>query len=212
MFSVPSYVERKGSLYLKSDHMAYSRPILISDWHQAREAEPKDYDVSHSMGNRSMHLSTYRRLGNSSHEDWRTTTGSQLEQILLLKPRGSWGTQTRPLTVQHLPVTEQKRDTNRPKTGGGAVLPRYHPAYDTYLTRLKTIYQADYIPPYSHISSTRAGPPFPPILWGSHRKSPTQFTATGAVHPHSGQSTWQDEQDPGTNNIYNVKRRFSACG
>lgn len=29
---IPDYVERKGSLFLRSDHMDYGRPTLVSNW------------------------------------------------------------------------------------------------------------------------------------------------------------------------------------
>lgn len=29
---IPDYVERKGSVYLRSDHMTYGRPVLNSNW------------------------------------------------------------------------------------------------------------------------------------------------------------------------------------
>lgn len=32
MAFIPDYVERKGSLFLRSDHMDYSRPTLVSNW------------------------------------------------------------------------------------------------------------------------------------------------------------------------------------
>lgn len=39
--AVPDLVDRKGSLWLKSNHMYYGKRTLNSDWHAAREAEPK---------------------------------------------------------------------------------------------------------------------------------------------------------------------------
>ncbi|XP_033105225.1 protein C9orf135-like [Anneissia japonica] len=60
---VPDYYERKGSLFLRSDHMNYGRPTLNSNWHQAREAEPKDYNISDQTQKRNLHTATYRRIG-----------------------------------------------------------------------------------------------------------------------------------------------------
>lgn len=33
---IPDYVERKGSLFLRSDHMDYGRPTLVSNWYVSR--------------------------------------------------------------------------------------------------------------------------------------------------------------------------------
>jgi len=30
--SIPGYVEKKGSLFLRSDQMDYGRPTLVSNW------------------------------------------------------------------------------------------------------------------------------------------------------------------------------------
>ena len=29
---IPDFIERKGSLFLRSDHMDYGRPTLVSNW------------------------------------------------------------------------------------------------------------------------------------------------------------------------------------
>ena len=74
-FMPPKFVERKGSLYLRSDCMHYSPKTLISDWHAEREAEPKDYNFYatfktpakdrkvHNM----LHQATYKRIGNEKN-------------------------------------------------------------------------------------------------------------------------------------------------
>jgi hypothetical protein len=61
---LPQFVERKGSLTLRSDHMTYGRATLNSNWHQAREAEPKDYDIGADVNARNLHKATYDRLSN----------------------------------------------------------------------------------------------------------------------------------------------------
>ncbi|XP_063769968.1 cilia- and flagella-associated protein 95 isoform X2 [Pseudophryne corroboree] len=77
-------LERKGSLYLRSDHMHYDKPTLVSGWHEERETEPKDYDVNKSpLCKGNFRHSTYRRFGTSDIKDWNTTTEEQLSQIYL---------------------------------------------------------------------------------------------------------------------------------
>lgn len=82
---LPSIPERKGSLYLRSNHMRYTSGTLNSNWyvcsdacllfcmlfctskrHVDREAEPKDYDIHGIAGNKKKDLqrSTYQQIGN----------------------------------------------------------------------------------------------------------------------------------------------------
>ncbi|XP_015772744.1 PREDICTED: uncharacterized protein C9orf135-like [Acropora digitifera] len=84
---IPDYVERKGSLFLRSDHMDYSRPTLVSNWHQAREAEPKDYDIKdYQPQKRDLHNSTYHRIGNVTDGSFpNTTSHEQMEQAVKFK-------------------------------------------------------------------------------------------------------------------------------
>jgi hypothetical protein len=58
--------ERKGSMFLRSDEMHYGRAVLNTNWHQAREAEPKDYDMNHAPV-RDLRMSTYKHLGTVSN-------------------------------------------------------------------------------------------------------------------------------------------------
>ncbi|MEE6459313.1 hypothetical protein FKM82_000595 [Ascaphus truei] len=83
----PDLLERKGSLYLRSNHtMQYDRPTLVSGWHQSREAEPKDYDVTAlPLGKKNMSRSTYTRIGNVENDIWDTSTEDHLSQIHLQK-------------------------------------------------------------------------------------------------------------------------------
>merc|ERR1712224_749988 len=62
--------EQKGSLFLRSDHMDYGRATLVSNWHQAREAEHKDNKVfnnnteQYDAKTRNVQKSTYNRILN----------------------------------------------------------------------------------------------------------------------------------------------------
>jgi len=57
--------ERKGTMFLRSDEMHYGRAVLTSKWHQAREAEPKDYDMN-KADVRDLRKSTYKQIGTIS--------------------------------------------------------------------------------------------------------------------------------------------------
>merc|ERR1712188_244907 len=73
-FQPPKFVERKGSLYLRSDCMHYSNKTLVSDWHAEREAEPKDYYFYDTFKtppkdrkvHNMLHQATYKRIGKDS--------------------------------------------------------------------------------------------------------------------------------------------------
>ncbi|KAJ8306102.1 hypothetical protein KUTeg_016647 [Tegillarca granosa] len=73
MAGAPDYYERKGSLFLRSNHMNYGRATLNSNWHQAREAEPKDYDFSRDS-ERDLCKATYQRIGNVTNGSLPQTT------------------------------------------------------------------------------------------------------------------------------------------
>ncbi|MGH0132300.1 UNVERIFIED_CONTAM: hypothetical protein FKN15_059384 [Acipenser sinensis] len=66
--------------------MDYSRPILVSNWHKNREAEPKDYDVTaHPTGEKDLHQSTYKHFANALDYSWDTTTKDLQSQFHLKK-------------------------------------------------------------------------------------------------------------------------------
>jgi len=84
--AVPDIVERKGSLCLKSNHMHFGKKTLNSDWHAAREAEPKDYDVSTASDKtRDHHLATYKRIGFDEPTIPKSTMQAGCEEALLLR-------------------------------------------------------------------------------------------------------------------------------
>ncbi|CAI8045414.1 Protein C9orf135 homolog [Geodia barretti] len=71
---LPSVPERKGTLNLRSNHMKFGRATLNSHWHAAREAEPKDYDVTDSNEKRDLLKATYCRIGSCDEGFPETTT------------------------------------------------------------------------------------------------------------------------------------------
>jgi len=59
---LPNYAERKGSLLLRSNHCSFRKGVRSTNWHQMREAEPKDYDIT-NPNNYNLHKSTYGGFG-----------------------------------------------------------------------------------------------------------------------------------------------------
>ncbi|KAJ7385750.1 hypothetical protein OS493_013783 [Desmophyllum pertusum] len=148
---IPDYVERKGSLFLRSDHMDYARATLVSNWHQAREAEPKDYDIKdYQPQKRNLHNSTYHRIGNVTDGSLPDTTShDQMEQAVKLKN----DFETRETRRQMVDMTtfnsiNFQRDTGAPERGFGSVLPRHPP--DHGKRYLDTTYGVDYDSPYPY--------------------------------------------------------------
>merc|ERR1711881_681565 len=92
-FRPPDFVERKGSLYLRSNHMHFSKCTLNSDWHAHREAEPKDFDIVHSFKKgkdeikNNLHFATYRHLGSDSTRLPLTTSQDANESRICLTER-----------------------------------------------------------------------------------------------------------------------------
>ena len=54
---------RSGAMSLRANVANYSRLVKTGNWHQAREQEPKDYDISKG-DRRELKRSTYNRIGN----------------------------------------------------------------------------------------------------------------------------------------------------
>ncbi|XP_077105185.1 cilia- and flagella-associated protein 95 isoform X2 [Ranitomeya variabilis] len=122
-----SAMERKGSLYLRSGHMHYDKPTKVSGWHQSREAEPKDYDVTEApLGKKSLSQSTYRRLGNNTSEDWNTTTEHQLSQVYLKGDYEVRDVGKQMVNEDNFDTLNLKRRTGLPDSGFGAVLPHHN--------------------------------------------------------------------------------------
>ncbi|XP_038057809.1 protein C9orf135-like [Patiria miniata] len=187
---LPDFVERKGSLFLRSDHMDYSRPTLNSNWHQAREAEPKDYDINNESEKKDLHRTTYKRIGNITDGSFPlTTTQYSMQQIHLKKDFEEKETRKPMVTLDTYQVADIDRDTGHPKTGYGAVLPRHHPQHDK--RHLETTNRADYKPPFPYTPVPEQPPDFPDDS-NVFRHCHSQFTDT-ADYRRFGRNTWQDE-------------------
>ncbi|KAL8590462.1 hypothetical protein ACOMHN_011675 [Nucella lapillus] len=186
---IPDITERKGSLFLRSDHMNYSRAILNSNWHQARESEPKDYNLSKDPV-RDLTRASYNRVGNVTDGSLPETTYQEQSKQVFLKPMFSEQDNQRPMvtieTVQH---THIDRDTGDPKEGYGSVLPGHHPEYNKHY--LETTHNADFKPPFPYEPAPEQLPDFEDKS-AVYRKCHSQFTDS-ADYRRPGRNTWQDE-------------------
>lgn len=188
---IPDYVERKGSLFLRSDHMDYSRPTLVSNWHQAREAEPKDYDIKdYQPQKRDLHNSTYHRIGNVTDGSFpNTTSHEQMEQVVKFKSDfETRETRRQMVDMDTFNSISYKRDTGAPERGFGSVLPQHPP--DHGKRYLDTTYRVDYESPYPY-EPQKTHPPEPDqsAAW---RKCHSQFTDVDDYRRH-GPNTWHNE-------------------
>ncbi|XP_075047827.1 cilia- and flagella-associated protein 95 [Mixophyes fleayi] len=182
-------LERKGSLYLRSNHMHYDKPTMVSGWHQAREAEPKDYNVKEvPLGKVNLCHSTYRRFGNSNIEDWKTTTNEHLSQIYLKEDYEVRDVFKKMVTEDNINTPHIKRQTGLPESGYTAVLP--HHSEDHRKMHHDTTYDIDYKSPCQYSASPKV--PVVPDYSSAYKKCQSQFMDTSDYRRH-GRNTWQDE-------------------
>ncbi|XP_038625858.1 protein C9orf135 homolog isoform X3 [Tachyglossus aculeatus] len=139
--------ERKGSLSLRSQHMPYGKTVLVSDWHETIQAEPKDYDINAApLGTKNLCNSSYWRFG-VEDKVCKSEMHEQMAKIYL-KPSLEQNKMKPLLNEDTLCTGVIERETGMPGTGFGAVLPR-HPA-NHWKTASETTYRADYVPPYDY--------------------------------------------------------------
>uniref|UniRef100_UPI00398E5DA2 cilia- and flagella-associated protein 95-like n=1 Tax=Pristiophorus japonicus TaxID=55135 RepID=UPI00398E5DA2 len=187
------YLDRKGSLGLRSTQKTYSRPVLVCNWYQHREAEPKDYDVDAlQQGQRkNLHRSAYKRLSNLPDGDWSTTTESVMSQINL---KDDYRLREKKAIMDQKTVLKEffKRTSACPETKHSSALPRHHS--DHLKMYLETTYNYDYSPPYHSTPS----PPLTPLQLevpeeaADYRKCHSQFVETDDYR-RQGRNTWMDE-------------------
>ncbi|KAH9496294.1 hypothetical protein Btru_018042 [Bulinus truncatus] len=193
-----SDTNRKGSLTLRSDHMNYSRAILNSKWHQAREAEPKDYDMNkHPV--RSLAFSTYKRLGNVTDGSFPETTYQAHTGQINLKPLYEARDCQKPMVQRETVASANAgidRDIGDPKGTFGAALPRHGPDHNRFY--LDTTYKSDYVPPFPFTHQEEDKKSFNmqseeyEDKSQAYKKMKSQFTDT-ADYKRNGWNTWQDE-------------------
>ncbi|XP_069481892.1 cilia- and flagella-associated protein 95 [Ambystoma mexicanum] len=181
--------EVKGSLTLRANHLVYGKPTLVYNWHESRQSDPKDYDVSEApQCRRDLRKSAYHRFGTVTQEDWKTTTNEQLSQIGLKKDYTERDFPKSLITQDNINSAIIDRETCRPKTGYGAVLPHHSPDYRKM--HLKTTYNDDFVSPCYFVprSHVQDASPLPAV----YKKCHSQFADT-ADHRRFGINTWQDE-------------------
>ncbi|CAH1774853.1 unnamed protein product [Owenia fusiformis] len=196
--SVPDFVERKGSLYLRSDHMNYSRATLNSNWHQARESEPKDYDISKAP-ERDLCKATYGRIGNVTKGELpQTTYQDHSGQIFLKKDFQEQETRHPMINPSTFAHSDLDRETGAPDTGFGSILPRHHAEHNK--RHLQTTNKADFKPPFPYTPAEEKPLDFPDNSV-AYRKCHSQFTDT-SDYRRPGRNTWQDESGLYSNSHY----------
>lgn len=187
--AVPDFIERKGSLFLRSNHMNYSRATLNSNWHQAREAEPRDYDMSHDP-QRDLCKATYSRIGNITDGSLPPTTYQHMTSQSLLKDDFTEKQTTKPMVNQDTAAhVSLDRDTGAPDCGYGAVLPRHHPDHNK--AHFETTHLADYRPPFGFTPAEEKPKDFADNSL-AYKYCHSQFADTADYRRH-GRNTWQDE-------------------
>jgi len=183
----PDYVERKGSLFLRSDHMNYSRPTLNSNWHQAREAEPKDYDLNKAPI-RDLCNSTYDRIGNATDGSLPITNYQAQAQQIFLKADF-----TERESVKHMVTMEtaghMELDRNTGTGGSGSVLPQHQAEHNKF--HFETTNATDFLPPYPYTPAEEK-PADVPDHSIAYKRCNSQFTDR-ADYRRGGRNTWQDE-------------------
>ncbi|KAL8560730.1 hypothetical protein ACOMHN_046413 [Nucella lapillus] len=188
----PEFENKKGSITLCADHMNYSRGVLNTGWHQHREAEPKEYDISKG-GVRDLHWSTYRRLANITDGSLPETTYEDHFNQVFLKPMYSELYRDRPMvamdTVGH---TYLDRDTGDPKEGLTAALPRYYPNYRKHYLKTRPFAGFDPFEPESKLPHDFEDKS------AAYHKCHSQFTDTDDYR-RPGWNTWLDESGLYTN-------------
>ncbi|OCT97866.1 protein C9orf135 [Xenopus laevis] len=184
LYAMPDLYERKGSLYLRSNHVTYGRTTLVSGWHQNREAEPKDYDLDTlPLGKKNLCHSTYRSLGKVETTDWKTTTEEQLSQVQLKKDYEARDVPKSMVNENTIDAVDVYRQTGSYERG--SVLPRHDK--DHGKIHLETTYHNDYSFPFQPTMIPHA-----PECPAAYKKCHSQFTDT-ADYRRDGRNTWQDE-------------------
>ena len=149
-FRPPDFVERKGSLYLRSNNMQYSKNTLNSDWDSRREADPKDFDIVKSFGKKSfknnLHFSTYSRIGTENNRLPITTAQDGNKQAYDLKPRFTPKAKRKLMVNKHNFGTVNLDEPNRTGPEFKKILPKHKS--DHRAQHLNTTNRLDYRRPY----------------------------------------------------------------
>ncbi|XP_064607092.1 LOW QUALITY PROTEIN: cilia- and flagella-associated protein 95-like [Liolophura sinensis] len=170
--------------------MNYGRATLNSNWDQARESEPKDYDINTSPV-RDLCKATYTRIGSVTDGSLnKTTYQAHTEQLFLKKDYEERETRKPMITQETLAHAHLDREIpGVPKHGVGAVLPCHKPDHNKYY--LETTHKADFKSPRPFERKPEKMVDFPDES-AAYRRCISQFSdPDGSKRP--GRNTWQDE-------------------
>ncbi|GFO21137.1 hypothetical protein PoB_004764200 [Plakobranchus ocellatus] len=202
--------DRKGSLTLRSDHMNYSRAILNSHWHQARQAEPKDYDLNKAPM-RTMAVSTYDRIGDVTDGSFPYTTYQEQANQIFLKPMYEDRDNHKPMIQMDTLETMNSGIDRQIDCSNSQVLPRHKKDYNKFY--LDTTYVSDYVPPYPFTSVDEEAKKEADaeemnrdveLKTKAYKKMKSQFTDT-ADYRRNGWNTWQDESGVYSNSHFKAQ-------
>jgi len=170
--------------------MNYSRAVKTGNWHQAREAEPKDYDMNKAPV-RNLSRSTYRLIGNvtegkplpsTTYEDMSTSVFRE-HDAYAEKPdkRPMISEETlRALDINSAAAMKHQRHT----------LPSHHPDYSTLNT--ETTYVADFGSPYPFTRASDRPQAEEANHTNAYKRCLSQFTDTAGSR-REGRNTFTDE-------------------
>ena len=190
------YVERKGSLTLRSDYMRYSRGVLNNSWHADRESEPKDYDICDLSKKQNLLTATYNNIGEDGVpvDLQQTTSNAATNEAIELQD------DYRTRDVHKIPVNMENFTSSVDRVGHSDgsqddVLPKHNPEHNARY--LHTTYGVDYQYPFPMVP-----PPDQTVSSPENRYDRKLSTfADTTTHKLKGINTWHDS--PGALRNYN---------
>jgi len=183
-YGVPQYAERKGSLLLRSNHCSFRKGVRNTNWHQMREAEPKDYDITDPK-NYNLHTSTYcNGVGHIARGNESPPISEMKERMSDLHKKSDFQKKE-----VHKFMLDQDafKQVNWQKIQEGGIV-RHTPNHNVMF--LGTTNREDYKPPFEYKPYVIKNVSIKPELrW---RKTHSELYDT-CDHRRWGVNTWQDE-------------------
>jgi len=193
---LPQFVERKGSLTLRSEYMRYSRGVLNDSWHEDRETEPKDYDINDLSKKQDLQLATYKKIGedNVDIDPHETTSKVGTEEAIHLKDDYRTRQVRKPqVNMENFTATVSDHIDQGRQPG---VLPSHRPEHK--MRYLNTTYGLDYQYPFDWEPIPEQTESTPDKRYGRKLSSFADTT----THKIKGVNTWHDS--PGAIQNYDV--------
>jgi len=160
----------------------------MSNWHQVREADPRDYRVHETDYNpkeRNLTKSTYKRIGTLT--DMKTPMSTCHDQLNQIKMKADF--EEKIIYKPHI-NEETFHNLRRERFNNSAVLPPIRS--DRNRSHYETTYGKDYSPAFPLDESTGVLEERPDIRSAAYKRCHSQFTDP-ADSRRRGQNTWQDE-------------------